>query len=112
MTISACTMKCLKKYKNTELISTNQIIDKVVAGFGLLGYCGVSPDKTYIFPVCDEDKITTDTNISPDLKFPVKAGDVVGSGTVTVNGENYGSFTSDRQQRYKPKTSDKGKCME
>ena len=37
-----------EKYKNTELISTNKIIDKVVAGFGLLGYCGVSPDKTYI----------------------------------------------------------------
>lgn len=81
-----------EKYKNTELISTNQIVDKVVAGFGLLGYCGVSPDKTYIFPVCDEDKITTDTNISADLNFPIKTGDVVGEGTVTVNGENYGSF--------------------
>lgn len=26
------------------------------------------------------------------MKFPIKSGDVVGTGTVTVNGENYGNF--------------------
>ena len=29
---------------------------------------------------------------SENMKFPIKSGDVVGTGTVTVNGENYGNF--------------------
>lgn len=82
-----------EKYRKSELTSTEEVIDKIVVAGGLLGYTGVSPDKTYEFPVCDSDDVKIDTNINSDMKFPVKAGDSVGSGTVYVNNEKYGEFS-------------------
>lgn len=81
------------KYRQNELTSTEKVIDKIVVAGGLLGYTGVSPDKAYTFPVCDEDDVKVDTSISSDITFPIKIGDSVGSGTITVNGEKYGEFS-------------------
>lgn len=81
-----------EKYKPNELTTTDKVIDKIVVAGGLLGYTGVSADKAYTFPTCSEDDIKVDTGINENLKFPIKAGDVVGHGMVTVNGEKYGEF--------------------
>lgn len=81
-----------ENYRQTNLTSTDSIIDKVVSSGSLKGDAGVSPDKTYTFPVCDSDDYKVDTNIDSDLAFPVKSGDRVGTGTITVNGEKYGEF--------------------
>lgn len=81
-----------KQYTPTELTTTDKVIDKVVVAGGLLGYTGVSADKAYTFPTCDGDDIKVDTSLSEDLTFPIKTGDSVGKGTVTVNGEKYGEF--------------------
>ena len=82
-----------QKYSQNVLTSTEMIIDKISVAGGMLGYAGVSPNKTYTFPVCENDSVSVDTNVdSENMKFPIKSGDVVGTGTVTVNGENYGNF--------------------
>ena len=82
-----------QKYSQNVLTSTEMIIDKISVAGGMLGYAGVSPNKTYTFPVCENDSVSVDTNVdSENMKFPIKIGDVVGTGTVTVNGENYGNF--------------------
>lgn len=81
-----------EKYTQTELTHTDEVIDKIVVAGGLLGYTGVSPDKTYVFPVGESDDVRVDTSISENITFPVKVGDSVGSGIVLVNGEKYGEF--------------------
>ncbi len=81
-----------EKYHIEDLTSTETVVDKITVGKGIFGYTGIVPDKTYTFPVCDEDKIEIKTEVSDDVKLPVHAGDAVGSGSVTVNGENYGNF--------------------
>ncbi len=81
-----------EQYHQTELTSTEQVIDKIVVAGGLLGYTGVSPDKAYTFPVSDSDEINVDTELNQEMNFPIKTGDSVGRGTVTVNGEKYGEF--------------------
>ncbi len=81
-----------EKYSLTDIVSEESVVDKITAAGGLFGYAGVSPDKTYTFPVSEEDVIEVKTDINDDLSFPVKAGDIVGSGAVVVNDETYGNF--------------------
>lgn len=81
-----------EKYHMEDILSEDQIVDKITVGAGVLGYTGVHPDKTYTFPVCDEDKIEVATDIDENLQFPISEGDAVGYGKVIVNGEEYGSF--------------------
>ena len=42
-----------QKYSQNVLTSTEMIIDKISVAGGMLGYAGVSPNKTYTFPVCE-----------------------------------------------------------
>lgn len=81
-----------EKYKPNELTTTDKVIDKIVVAGGVLGYAGVSADKAYTFPTCAEDDVKVDTELNENIEFPIKAGDPVGHGTVTVNGEKYGEF--------------------
>lgn len=78
-------------YRQTALISSDEVIDKLRIAGGFLGNTAVTADREYIFPVSDSDDINIETELS-DVRLPVKAGDTVGSGTLTVNGELYGSF--------------------
>ncbi len=80
------------KYHIEDLTSTDKVIDKLTIAGGVLGYSGLSPDKTYTFPVCDNDKIEITTEVNKDIELPIAAGTVAGTGKVTVNGENYGTF--------------------
>lgn len=81
-----------EKYHIEDITATDSVVDKVSVGKGILGYSGLTPDKTYSFPVCDEDVIEVTTKVSEDLSLPIHSGDIAGTGTVTVNGENYGNF--------------------
>ncbi len=80
------------KYHIEDLTSTDKVIDKLTIAGGVLGYSGLSPDKTYTFPVCDDDKIEITTEVNKDIELPIAAGTVAGTGKLTVNGENYGTF--------------------
>lgn len=80
------------KYTLSEIVSENEVIDKIVLAGGLFGYSGISPSKTYKFPICQSDDIKVDTKLDENISFPIYSGDRAGGGIVYVNGEKYGEF--------------------
>lgn len=80
------------EYGFKKIISKTDKLAEIKVENGTSEYIKLVSDKEYSLPLNENDKYAIETDVNPEYALPVSAGDVLGSGRIILNGEEYGRF--------------------